>query len=38
VDLQVEKVLNENINMLKGNVKIDDQCETIDLQIDDDKV
>ncbi len=38
VDLQVEKVLNDNTNMLEGNIKIDDQCETIDLQMDDDKV
>ncbi len=38
MDLQVEKVLNDNTNMLEGNVKIDDQCETIDLQMDDDKV
>jgi len=38
LDLQVEKVLNENINTLKGNVDIDVQCETIDIEMDDDKV
>jgi hypothetical protein len=38
MDLQVEKVLNENINTLKGNIDIDDQCETIDIEMDNDKV
>jgi hypothetical protein len=38
VDLQVEKIINENINTLKGNVNIDDQCETIDIKTNNDKV
>jgi hypothetical protein len=38
MDLQVEKVLNENINTLEGNVDIDDQCETINIEMDNDKV
>ncbi len=38
MDLQVEKVINDNPNTVEGNVDIDDQCETIDLKVDDDKV
>jgi hypothetical protein len=30
VDLQIDEVLNENINTLKGNVNIDNQCDTDD--------
>jgi hypothetical protein len=38
MDLKVEKALNENINMLEGNVNIHDQCETIGIEMDNDKV
>jgi hypothetical protein len=38
VDLQVDEVLNERINTLKGDVNIDNQCESDDTKMDDDKV
>jgi len=43
MDLQVEKVINENTNMPKGNVchyyiEISGQCETNDTKMDDDRV
>jgi hypothetical protein len=38
VDLQVDEVLNENINMLKRDVNIDNQCEIDDTKMGDNKV
>jgi hypothetical protein len=43
MDLQIEEVINENINMLKGDVNcyyvdINGQCKIDDTEMDDDKV
>jgi hypothetical protein len=43
LDLQVEKVINENTNTLEGDVchdyiDIDDQCKIDDIEMDDNKV
>jgi hypothetical protein len=38
MDLQVDEVLNENINTVKKDVNIDNQCKTNDTEMDDDKV
>jgi hypothetical protein len=38
VDLKVDEVLNENINMLKRDVNIDNQCKIDDTKMGDDKV
>jgi hypothetical protein len=39
MDMQVEKFINENTNTLEGDVfHIDGQCETNDIEIDNNKV
>jgi hypothetical protein len=38
MDLQVDEVLNKNINTLKGDVNIDNQCKIDDTKMDDYKV